>query len=157
MIDWGSGRIPPPCPNCGKPEGAVMGKTGYGHAESVCSDRCGHALTWNPRWALERAGEHRARRLAEAREERMALRDAERMRRLAERGIVDVCVSVAMARAEEDEAAFMVRRVESGSESALQRRLLGRDCVSAQAHERKAAEHWLEAVTTLLGAIVGGR
>lgn len=129
-----------------------MGKTGYGHSEAVCSDRCGHALTWNPRWALELAGEHRARRLAEAREERMALLDAERMRRLAERGLIDVCVSVAMARAEEEELAFQVRRIEAPP-GEFSPRMEARNRTRAQEHERKAAEHWLEAVTTLLAAL----
>ncbi|MFA6072462.1 MAG: hypothetical protein WC810_28190 [Janthinobacterium sp.] len=34
----------PPCPNCGKEEGAVMGSTSWGHSITCCSDECGKLI-----------------------------------------------------------------------------------------------------------------
>lgn len=47
-------RPNPPCPQCGKPEGAFMGSSDWGHTFSCCSDACGIAYRDSPnRWQLE--------------------------------------------------------------------------------------------------------
>ena len=37
--------MPPPCPNCKKEFGAVLGKTVWGHNICCCSDKCGEEIS----------------------------------------------------------------------------------------------------------------
>ncbi len=48
--------VAPPCPNCGKEDGARMGSTVWGHNYSCCSDKCGLEYRTSPkRYQIELA------------------------------------------------------------------------------------------------------
>lgn len=55
--------IAPPCPQCGLPDGARLGKSEWGHLEACCSDACGLAFRNSEQRCLleiERAEDRRA-------------------------------------------------------------------------------------------------
>lgn len=46
--------VPPECPNCRKPQGAIMCSSRWGHDVTCCSDKCGEEfgakLLASPKW-----------------------------------------------------------------------------------------------------------
>lgn len=133
---------PGPCPVCGKPDGAVMGASRWGHDASCCSDRCG--------FLYAESNTKTQARIVRLTETIRAARAELRALRAASPAFSDAIAHTRRALYHEEEADRFISKMHS--DAAFIRRTWPRDRVvdCAQRQIARAAEAWVEAAAHLI-------